>query len=164
MKNLLIIFVLIASILSSCSFERRALRKGYVKKDSATTVINTTLIDTTITYNYTISGDSIIQIMRLECDSMGNVYIAKINQQKGEIFDLTQKLDSNTLFTKVIYRDRNIPVQGRDRTFIKYKDKNVYVTEYKTPKFWKIMGYIGILTCIVFLILVVRRIIKTFKR
>lgn len=163
MKRILVIALLLAAVLPSCSFERRALRKGYIKKDSATIVTNTTLIDTTITYNYTISGDSIIQIMRLECDSMGNVYIAEINQQKGEIFDLTQKLDSNMLFTKVIYRDRNIPVQGRDRTFIKYKDKNVYVTEYKTPKFWKVMGWIGIVTCIAFLVLLVRFLLKRRK-
>lgn len=164
MKKILVIALLLATVLSSCSFERRALRKGYVKKDSAYTVTHTTILDTTVTYNYTISGDSIIQMMRLDCDSMGNVYIAKINQQKGEIFELSQKLDSNTLFTRVIYRDRNIPVQGRNKTIVQYKDKKVYVTEYKTPKFWKITGWIGIIASFIAFLYIAIRLTVAIKK
>lgn len=152
------LFILVLFSLASCkSFDKRAVERGYVKVDSSQNQSTTVIVDSTFNYTYVVEGDSIIQILQLQCDSIGNVHIAQLAQKDGRILELKQLLKNNVLSTKVVYRDRKVVVPWRIRS-VKQKETAVkYVTVYKTPKFWKFMGWVGIISIILLILYILLR-------
>jgi hypothetical protein len=153
-----VLFILVLFSLVSCkSFEKRAVKRGYVKVDSTHSQSTTTIIDSTFNYTYVLEGDSIIQMLQLQCDSNNNVQIAQLAQKDGRILELEQALRNNVLSTKVVYRERKIVVPCRIRS-VKQKETDVkYVTVYKTPKFWKFTGWVGIISIILLILYILLR-------
>jgi hypothetical protein len=153
-----VLFILVLFSLAACkSFDKRAVERGYVKVDSTQSQSTTTIIDSTFNYTYVLEGDSIIQMLQLQCDSNNNVQIAQLAQKDGRILELEQTLRNNVLSTKVVYRERKIVVPWRIRS-VKQKETGVkYVTVYKTPKFWKFTGWVGIISIILLILYILLR-------
>ena len=152
------LFILVLFSLASCkSFDKRAVERGYVKVDSSQNQSTTTIIDSTFNYTYVVEGDSIIQMLQLQCDSNNNVQIAQLAQKDGRILELEQTLKNNVLSTKVVYRDREVVVPWRIRSVSQKETGVKYATVYKTPKFWKFMGYVGIISIVLLILYILLR-------
>lgn len=165
MKRILLLIFVLVTITSCRTFDKRATMRGYVKRDSLKNTSQTIVIDSIFNVTKVIEGDSLIQALKLACDSAGNVYIAALQQKDGKILELEQELENNILNTKVIYRDRKVEVPGKIRYVTNIKTKTKYVTTNKVPKFWKIVGWIGIITIILIVLYIVYRIIlKRIRR
>ena len=165
MKYRIILLFLVVALAGCKSFDKRAIERGYIKPDSSNNSTTTTIVDSTFNYTYVIEGDSIMEAMRIECDSLGQAYIAEIAQYKGDVFELQQSLKNNILNVKVVYKDREVKVPWRIRS-VKQKEQGVkYVTVYKTPKFWKFMGWVGIISIVLLVLyLVLRNYMKIIKK
>lgn len=102
-----------------------------VKSDSTTntkTEVTTTETIKESEYSHTINADSAYAALQLRCDSLGNVYIANIEQLQGERTDLALQLqqlkDGTLLQIKAIQAEYDVLVKGLHKEVERLEKEN----------------------------------------
>lgn len=108
---------ILAWMISSCGSNKALseITNTEVKSDStATTNTETKVTETTKESDkaYTIDADSAYAALSIYCDSLGNAYIADIEQLQGKRTDLELQLKNNKLQIKAIQEEYDIIVHG----------------------------------------------------
>lgn len=142
---LFLTIVLTSLATSSCSFEKKAIKKGYCHCDTAKIIVHDTtekiVLDSTSLDTIVFSADSMYIDALFVCDSNKNVQMISTEFYKGKYFEVLQKLNNGHYQVQVKYKDRMVVIprhfRSESNTHTADAKETIVATKKYIPKFYK---------------------------
>lgn len=131
-----VLVAMLVWMLQGCKTPKPVVQSTNTEVKTDSTSHTTTEVTTTETIKesekgHTIEADSALAALRIHCDSLGNAYIADLEQEQGKRTNLEVELKNNKLQIKAIQEQYEVIVKGLHKEIERLEKENTQLKESK---------------------------------